>query len=64
MLRNDIVTHTQTPTCYNLHIEMLRINDIMILKKEKVPSHIINDTVVVHTIIQYMIIKILPLGAW
>ena len=43
MLRNDIVTHTQTHTCYNLHIEMLRINDIMILKKKKIPSHIIKD---------------------
>ena len=30
-LRNDIVTHTPTHTCYNVHIEVLRINDIIIL---------------------------------
>ena len=52
MLRNDIVTHTQTHTCYNLNIEMLRINDIMILKNKK-KFHIISlkmiITVVIHT---------------
>ena len=63
MLRNDIVTHTQTHTCYSLNIEMLRINDIMILKKRK--SYIslkVIYTVDIHTRIQYMIIKILQLG--
>ena len=60
MLRNYIVTRTQTHTCYNLHIEILRINGIMILKRKK--FHLISlqmtYTVVIHTIIQYMIIKI------
>ena len=60
-IRNDIDTHTQTHTCYSLHIKMLRINDIMILKKQK-KFHLISlkmiYTVVVHTRIQYMIIKI------
>ena len=49
VLRNDIVTHTQTHTCYNLNIEMLRIYDILVHKKEKVPSHIIKDDIYIYS---------------